>query len=170
MEIEFKFLIPAHRLEGVEAALQQGPFTACRMEAHYFDTPGGDLARHGIAWRVRNEGGAWVQTVKTLGDGPLARGEHNAPVPRPADPAGIPRPDPHPACRLHRRPAARQSAGGHPGRARCHLRHRIRARGARHSPCRVAGRWKWRWTSAAWWPAAAVRTRCPNPSASWNWN
>ncbi|XDF34653.1 CYTH and CHAD domain-containing protein [Paracidovorax avenae] len=94
MEIEFKFLIPEHRLEGVEAALQQGPFTACRMEAHYFDTPEGDLARHGIAWRVRNEGGAWVQTVKTLGDGPLARGEHNAPVPRPADPAGIPRPDP----------------------------------------------------------------------------
>lgn len=40
MEIEFKFLIPAHRLEGVEAALQQGPFTARRMEAHYFDTPG----------------------------------------------------------------------------------------------------------------------------------
>lgn len=94
MEIEFKFLIPAHRLEGVEAALQQGPFTARRMEAHYFDTPGGDLARHGIAWRVRNEGGTWVQTVKTLGDGPLARGEHNAPVPRPAEPAGIPRPDP----------------------------------------------------------------------------
>lgn len=93
METEFKFLIPPHRLAGVEAAMQQGHFTARRMQAHYFDTPGGDLARHGIAWRVRNEGGSWVQTVKTLGDGPLAREEHNADLPRPADPAEVPRPD-----------------------------------------------------------------------------
>lgn len=93
METEFKFLIPPHRLADVEAAMQQGHFTARRMQAHYFDTPGGDLARHGIAWRVRNEGGSWVQTVKTLGDGPLAREEHNADLPRPADPADVPRPD-----------------------------------------------------------------------------
>ncbi|MDA8522410.1 CYTH and CHAD domain-containing protein [Acidovorax sp. NCPPB 4044] len=94
MEIEFKFLIPPHRLDGVQAAMQQGHYTARRMEAHYFDTPEGDLARQGIAWRVRNEGGAWVQTVKTMGAGPLAREEHNADLPRPADPAAVPQPDP----------------------------------------------------------------------------
>ncbi|SFD44172.1 CYTH and CHAD domain-containing protein [Paracidovorax konjaci] len=94
MEIEFKFLIPSHRLEGVQAEMQQGHYTARRMEAHYFDTPEGDLARQGIAWRVRDEGGAWVQTVKTLGEGPLAREEHNAALPRPAGAEGVPRPDP----------------------------------------------------------------------------
>ncbi len=77
MEIEFKFCIPPDRLAAVQAAVRRGRCVAIRMEARYFDTPDGALASRGIAFRLRREGDQWVQTVKTLGDGPLDRQEHN---------------------------------------------------------------------------------------------
>lgn len=77
MEVEFKFSIPPKRLAAVKAAARSGASTAIRMEARYFDTADKALSSRGIALRLRNEGGHWVQTVKAMGDGPLDREEHN---------------------------------------------------------------------------------------------
>lgn len=77
MEIEFKFQIPADRLEAVEAAVLSAPSTRLHLQARYFDTEGGDLAAHGVVLRLRKEGPTWVQTAKATGDGPLHRLEHN---------------------------------------------------------------------------------------------
>lgn len=77
MEIEFKFQIPAERLEAVEAAVLSAPSTRTHLQARYFDTESGDLAAHGVVLRLRKEGPTWVQTAKAMGDGPLHRLEHN---------------------------------------------------------------------------------------------
>lgn len=77
MEIEYKFQIPADRLEAVEAAVLSAPSTRLHLQARYFDTEGGDLAAHGVVLRLRKEGSTWVQTAKAMGDGPLHRLEHN---------------------------------------------------------------------------------------------
>lgn len=94
MEVEFKFTIPARRLTAVKAAARRGTPNAIRLEARYFDTEDKALSSRGIALRLRNEGGQWVQTVKAMGDGPLDREEHNVavegamPLARPALHAG----------------------------------------------------------------------------------
>lgn len=94
MEVEFKFTIPSKRLAAVKAAARRGTSSAIRLEARYFDTADKALSSRGIALRLRNEGGQWVQTVKAMGDGPLDREEHNisvdgvAPLARPALHAG----------------------------------------------------------------------------------
>lgn len=77
MEIEYKFQIPADRLEAVEAAVLSAPSTRLHLQARYFDTEGGDLAANGVVLRLRKEGRTWVQTAKASGDGPLHRLEHN---------------------------------------------------------------------------------------------
>ncbi|RDI28772.1 adenylate cyclase [Pseudacidovorax intermedius] len=78
METEFKFHIPTERLAAVEVDLRQGAVQRTRMQARYFDTPGGALAAAGMALRLRKEGRRWVQTVKAAGHGLLQRLEHNA--------------------------------------------------------------------------------------------
>lgn len=95
MEIEFKFIVPAERLQAVQAAVKEGGFSVTRMQAHYFDTPGKALSALGIAFRVRKEGGAWVQTVKAPGQGPLAREEHNVELPDFAGGGQVPDPALH---------------------------------------------------------------------------
>lgn len=95
MEIEFKFIVPAERLEAVEEAVKEGGFSVTRMQAHYFDTPGKALSALGIALRVRKEGAAWVQTVKAPGRGPLAREEHNVELPDFAGGGQVPDPTLH---------------------------------------------------------------------------
>ena len=76
-EIELKFLVPDYK---VDALLRQANIKSSqtnKLAAHYFDTAEQDLAKAGIALRIRKEGDDWVQTIKATGDGMASRLEHN---------------------------------------------------------------------------------------------
>ncbi|MGP4906352.1 CYTH and CHAD domain-containing protein [Psychrobacter faecalis] len=77
-EIELKFLVPESSLKGLmrQANIKSSQLT--QLAAHYYDTPDQHLAKAGIGLRIRQEGDAWVQTIKAGGDGIAARLEHNA--------------------------------------------------------------------------------------------
>ena len=77
-EIELKFLVPESRLKGLMRQAQVKSSQVTQMAAHYYDTPDQQLAQAGIGLRIRQEGDAWVQTIKAGGDGIAARLEHNA--------------------------------------------------------------------------------------------
>ena len=89
-EFELKLEIPADRLAAVEAAVAAEPTTRMRLRALYVDTPDRVLAQHGIALRLRQEDGAWVQTAKARGRGPVERLEHNVPLDARGDEAPAP--------------------------------------------------------------------------------
>ena len=101
-EIELKLLLPdaeaARRVLGSAAlkARAEGPARRRRLRSIYFDAADGSLRAAGIAFRVRQVGRAWVQTVKrgpseSAGGGlySVAESECAAPGGRP-DPARIP--------------------------------------------------------------------------------
>ncbi len=77
-EIELKFLVPESRLKGLMRQAQVKSSQVTQLAAHYYDTPDQQLAQAGIGLRIRQEGDAWVQTIKAGGDGIAARLEHNA--------------------------------------------------------------------------------------------
>lgn len=89
-EIELKFQIPETRFTHLRQRFLQGPTQAVRMQAHYFDTADGRLARDEIALRLRLEGTRWVQTLKASGAHGVARLEHNAELPADAVRSGAP--------------------------------------------------------------------------------
>lgn len=76
-EIEFKFVIPAQRLPALQKELARAKVVRTHLQARYFDTADGLLAKSGAALRLRKEGRRWVQTAKALGEGALHRLEHN---------------------------------------------------------------------------------------------
>ena len=77
-EIELKFLVPESRLKGLMRQAKVKSSQVTQLAAHYYDTPDQQLAQAGIGLRIRQEGDAWVQTIKAGGDGIAARLEHNA--------------------------------------------------------------------------------------------
>jgi triphosphatase len=88
VEFELKLISRSKDL----AALYDSPFTVAhahgrpssrRLKTAYYDTSDHALHRAGMTLRVRREGGAFVQTLKTvsLDDGPMRRREWEAPVP-----------------------------------------------------------------------------------------
>lgn len=77
-EIELKFLVPESRLKGLMRQARVKSSEVTQLAAHYYDTPDQQLAEAGIGLRIREEGDAWVQTIKAGGDGIAARLEHNA--------------------------------------------------------------------------------------------
>ncbi len=79
-ELELKFCVPDSELASLRRALLARGATRLRLQAHYFDTADGLLARQMIALRLRLEGRRWTQTLKTAGDGPLHRLEHDVRV------------------------------------------------------------------------------------------
>lgn len=79
-ETELRLQVPAERRGEVEAALGVARWHCTRLEAHYFDTAGGQLAAHGFSWRLRKEGRRWTQTLKGGGDHPLVRLEDEVDV------------------------------------------------------------------------------------------
>jgi triphosphatase len=78
-EIELKFQLPPARRDAVAAAVagRTGAAVEQRLQAAYFDTEARDLARAGIALRLRREGPRWVQTLKAGSGDALLRHEHN---------------------------------------------------------------------------------------------
>ncbi len=89
-EIEIKLRLPAARRDAVrrEVAGRSATAQPLRLQAAYFDTAARDLARAGLAWRLRREGRRWVQTLKGAGADGITRFEHELPLPgRTAAPA-----------------------------------------------------------------------------------
>jgi triphosphatase len=85
-EIELKFQIPAGALDAVRqhlAALTGPSDGDIVLRAAYVDTPDRRLAAAHMALRVRQEGDAWVQTLKAGGSNTMMRLEDNQPVPPP---------------------------------------------------------------------------------------
>ncbi|WP_227431218.1 CYTH and CHAD domain-containing protein [Psychrobacter sp. I-STPA6b] len=76
-EIELKFLVPEYKVNALMRQANIKSSQTSQLAAHYFDTPTQQLAKAGIALRIRKEGDEWVQTIKTAGDGMAARLEHN---------------------------------------------------------------------------------------------
>ena len=86
-EVELKFQVPAARRQALQRALVTPKARTLRLQAQYFDTPDRRLAAAGITLRLRQQGQAWVQTLKCPGGHRWARLEHE--VPRAAE-AGEP--------------------------------------------------------------------------------
>ncbi len=98
-EVEIKFIVPAASRAALAAELGgRGTTQRRRLADSYVDTPDLRLARAGLAWRLRRDGGRWLQALKAAGGGPLARFEHE-----------VVRPDAHLDPEAH--------AGTAPGRA-----------------------------------------------------
>ncbi|WP_157270729.1 CYTH and CHAD domain-containing protein [Azohydromonas aeria] len=91
-ELELKLQVPAERRAALEAALDVAHWDRTELEAHYFDTAGGQLAAHGFSWRLRRENGQWVQTLKGAGPHLLRRLEDEVRV-EPGAGRALPRPD-----------------------------------------------------------------------------
>lgn len=91
VEVELSFLVPARTRAALSAELA-GRGTARRVSLidAYFDTPDQRLARAGLAWRLRREGGRWLQGLKAAGSGALERFEHE-----------VTRPDANPDPQAH---------------------------------------------------------------------
>lgn len=78
-EIELKFQVEPAARAAVARAVATSTAQRTRLQAVYFDTAGRDLARAGIALRLRREGARWVQTLKAA-DTEMRRLEHEVPL------------------------------------------------------------------------------------------
>ena len=76
-ELELKFAVPSYQQSVLRKNIYTKTAKQQRLSAYYFDTPNQDLAKKGIALRIRFEDSQWVQTLKTAGDGVAKRVELN---------------------------------------------------------------------------------------------
>jgi len=76
-ELELKFAVPGYQQSVLRKNIDTKTAQQQRLSAYYFDTPNQDLAKKGIALRIRFEDSQWVQTLKTAGDGVAKRVELN---------------------------------------------------------------------------------------------
>ena len=76
-ELELKFAVPSYQQSVLRKNIDTKTAQQQRLSAYYFDTPNQDLAKKGIALRIRFEDSQWVQTLKTAGDGVAKRVEIN---------------------------------------------------------------------------------------------
>jgi triphosphatase len=87
-EVELKLLVPPREVERLRRhprllALSEGRAVTRALESRYFDTPSLDLARAGVALRLRRVGRLTIQTVKVRESGQaglFSRGEWESPV------------------------------------------------------------------------------------------
>lgn len=80
-ETELKFQVPAARSAALRRAVGTASAQTTHLQAVYVDTAALDLARAGLALRLRKEGPVWVQTLKGRGDGLIQRLEHEVRLP-----------------------------------------------------------------------------------------
>jgi inorganic triphosphatase YgiF len=80
-ETELKFQVPPAQRAALLRAVATASAQTTRLRAAYVDTPALDLARAGLALRLRQEGRVWVQTLKGRGDGLMQRLEHEVRLP-----------------------------------------------------------------------------------------
>lgn len=76
-ELELKFAVPSYQQSVLRKNIATKTARQQRLSAYYFDTANQDLAKQGIALRIRFEDSQWVQTLKTAGDGVAKRVELN---------------------------------------------------------------------------------------------
>lgn len=76
-ELELKFQVPPLARAAVQRALKAGKLQRLHLQARYFDTADGLLAAQGLALRLRQEGRAWVQTLKGSTGHLAQREEHD---------------------------------------------------------------------------------------------
>lgn len=81
IEQELKLHVPKDFRQAVKEAVNTTTAETIHLHAFYFDTPGRELARAGIALRLRKEQGIWIQTIKLPGDDSLSKVEYNHPRP-----------------------------------------------------------------------------------------
>lgn len=89
VEREIKFEIPQHTLAALVAEMSSEGDDTVTLHAVYQDFPGRELARAGVALRVRREGDLWIQTLKAPGAHALERVEDEV-VLGPATEGGAP--------------------------------------------------------------------------------
>ncbi len=79
VELELKLTVPSTARKAFLRAFTATriPPRSIRLQARYFDTPERDLARAGMALRLRREGRRWIQTLKTTVPGELGRSEYS---------------------------------------------------------------------------------------------
>ncbi len=80
VEIELKFSVPKEKSVALLTALHSGDVRNCWLQAIYYDTREGKLAKRGATIRLRKEGRRWIQTAKMVTSDPLLRLEHNIEV------------------------------------------------------------------------------------------
>lgn len=79
-EFELKFEISAQSLPKIVAAVHAKKAQLQLLQAFYFDTIDGALAKNGLTLRMRKEGNDWVQTAKGSTSNALDRLEHNVEI------------------------------------------------------------------------------------------
>lgn len=79
-ELEVKLRVPDAALASLRSALRAHGARMVRLQARYFDTADGRLARHRVALRLRLEGRRWTQALKADGEGAVHRLEHEVHV------------------------------------------------------------------------------------------
>lgn len=77
LERELKLHVPAGARAPILKQLRALSAKRVTLQARYFDTPERELAKAGIALRLRKEGRRWVQTLKAPGPDALSRVELN---------------------------------------------------------------------------------------------
>ena len=75
-ELELKLRVPDAALASLRSALRAHGAKTVRLQARYFDTADGRLARNHVALRLRHEGRRWTQAAKAAGEGAVHRLEH----------------------------------------------------------------------------------------------
>lgn len=86
METELKFQVPPAQRAALRRAVATAAATTTPLRAAYFDTADRRLAAAGLALRLRQEGGHWVQTLEGRSDGVAVRLEHEVALGAGAEP------------------------------------------------------------------------------------
>jgi inorganic triphosphatase YgiF len=114
-ELEIKFQVPADERAALLKAIGTRGLERVMLRARYFDTEDHLLARHEIALRLREENGAWVQTLKAATPHALERLEDNVELSAGTGEDGLsPDPERHAQSEVGERLAKLLRTNGHP--------------------------------------------------------